>query len=173
MDREVTVILCGILVLFLYIIVLGLIFTDLWAGVRKAKKRGEFRTSEGYKRTIDKISKYFNMMLALTFVDAGFITSIFFLHYSYGWDIPMFPLFTAIGAGYVGFVEVKSIREPADIKELKQQDDFKRMVVNIAKDHEHPEQVLTDVIEALPNAKSEIETKSENVKNDGLVQKQE
>ena len=80
MDREITVILCGILVLFLYIIVLGLIFTDLWAGVRKAKKRGEFRTSEGYKRTIDKISKYFNMMLALTFVDAGFITSIFFIN---------------------------------------------------------------------------------------------
>lgn len=165
MDRATTLILCGILVLILYIIVLGLIFADLWAGVRKAKKRGEFRTSDGYKRTIGKISKYYNMMIALTLIDAGQVALIFFLHLCYGYDIPMLPIFTFIGAGYIAFVEIRSIREPADIKEKKQQDDFKRMVVNIARDHEHPEQVLTDVIEALNNAKDEIEEKD---RQDGI-----
>lgn len=160
MDRATTLIFCGILVLILYIIVLGLIFADLWAGVRKAKKRGEFRTSDGYKRTIGKISKYYNMMFAVTLVDAGQVALIFFLHFFYGYDIPMLPLFTFVGAGYIAFVEIRSIREPADIKEKKQQDDFKRMIVNIARDRDHPEQVMSDIIEALNSARNEIEEKN-------------
>lgn len=153
MERTTTLIFCGILVVIFYVIILGLIFADLWAGVRKAKKRGEYRTSDGYKRTIDKIARYFNMALALTLVDAAQIAVIFFLYWFYGYDIPMIPILTAIGTIYIAFVEIKSIREPADIKEKKQQDDFRRMVLQVAKDHEHPEQVLEDVINALHDTK--------------------
>lgn len=153
MDRATTVIFCGILIVLFYIIVLGLIFADLWSGVRKAKQRGEFRTSDGYKRTIDKIAKYYNMMLALTLVDVAQIAIIFFIHWFYGYDILMLPWFTAIGMLYIAFVEIKSIREPANIKEKKQQDDFHRLVLQMAKDHEHPEEILKDVMEALSDSK--------------------
>lgn len=153
MDRATTLIFCGILVVLFYIIVLGLIFADLWSGVRKAKQRGEYRTSDGYKRTIDKIAKYYNMMLALTLVDVAQLSIIFFTHWFYGYDIIMLPWFTAIGMLYIAFVEIKSIREPADIKEKKQQDDFRRLVVQMAKDHEHPEEVLKDVMDALSEKK--------------------
>ena len=51
--------------LLMYITILALILADLWSGVRKAKKRGEFRTSDGYKRTIDKKARYYNMTFAM------------------------------------------------------------------------------------------------------------
>lgn len=149
MDRVTTLIFCAVLMVVFYLIVLGLIFADLESGVRKAKQRGEYRTSEGYKRTIDKIAKYYNMLIALSLVDCLQIACIFYCHWFYGYDILMLPWFTAIGTGYIGFVEVKSIREPADIKEKKQQDDFRRLVVQMAKDHLHPEEVLKDVMDAL------------------------
>lgn len=161
MDRLLTVIFCGILTLFLYVAVLGLIAADLWAGVRKAKQRGEYRTSEGYKRTITKTGKYFNMLIGLTILDAGQIAIIFFLHYFYNFDIPMLPIFTIIGTGYIGFVEIKSIREPANMKELKEQQDFKRLAVSIARDHQHPEEVLQDIMEAL-NENEEQKKQKEN-----------
>ena len=153
MDREANILICGGLILLCYIIVLGLIFLDLWAGVRKAKKRKEYRTSDGYKRTIDKIRRYYNMMLAVSLVDILQISLLFYLHWGYGYDIPMIPLFTFVGATYIAFVEIKSIREPADIKEKKQQDDFKRMVVSIARDHSDPEKLAQDIMNALNDAK--------------------
>ena len=147
-DRILTVIFCGAIVLLLYVLTLGFIFSDLWAGVRKAKQRGEMRISQAYKRTIEKINKYFNMLIVLTMVDGMMVALLFFLYYFYGYDIPMLPLFTFFGTCYVGFVEVTSITEPADIKEKKQQDDFKRMVMKlIAEDKSFRERIL-DVLGA-------------------------
>ena len=101
MDNISTIAICGIIVVLLYVIVLGLIFADLWSGIRKARKRDELRTSEAYKRTITKIAKYFNMVFALTLVDAAQIAVIFYLCYCYGYNIPMLPIFTFIGTAYV------------------------------------------------------------------------
>ena len=123
-----TLIVCGFVVLIFYVVALGLIFADLWSGVRKAKQRGEFRTSEGYKKTVGKINKYFAMHFAMTLVDAMQISLLYMLYREYGYDIPMLPIFTLIGVCYEAFVEIKSITEPADIKEKKQQDDFKRLL---------------------------------------------
>lgn len=158
MDRITTLIVCGIIVVLFYVIVLGFIFADLWAGVRKAKKRGEYRTSDGYKRTIYKIQKYYNVLLALTLVDVVQLALIFYVHWFYGYDILMLPWFSAVGTIYIGFVEYKSIREPADIKEKKQQDDFRRLVVQMVKDHEHPEEIVKDVMDALSKDKNECTT---------------
>lgn len=158
MDRITTLIVCGIIVVLFYVIVLGFIFADLWAGVRKAKKRGEYRTSDGYKRTIYKIQKYYNVLLALTLVDVVQLALIFYVHWFYGYDILMLPWFSAVGTIYIGFVEYKSIREPADIKEKKQQDDFRRLVVQMVKDHEHPEEIVKDVMDALSKDKDECTT---------------
>ena len=127
-ERIGTLIVCCCIVLLFYIVALGLIFADLWAGVRKAKQRGEYRTSDGLKRTVGKINKYFAMHFAMTLVDAVQISLLYMLYHEYGYDIPMLPVFTLIGVLYEAYVEIKSIMEPADIKERKQQEDFKRLL---------------------------------------------
>ena len=127
-ERIGTLIVCCCIVLLFYIVALGLIFADLWAGVRKAKQRGEYRTSDGLKRTVGKINKYFAMHFAMTLVDAVQISLLYMLFHEYGYDIPMLPVFTLIGVLYEAFVEIKSIMEPADMKERKQQEDFKRLL---------------------------------------------
>lgn len=119
----------GAFMLLCYVIILGLIFCDLKSGVRKAKQRGEYCDSAGYKRTIDKIARYFNMTFALSLIDVVQIALIFFLYYFYQVDLFMVPWFTLIALGYVAWVEVHSIWEPADVKEKKQQEDYKRALM--------------------------------------------
>ena len=121
-ERIGTLIVCGFVVLIFYIVALGLIFADLWAGVRKAKQRGEYRTSEGLKKTVGKINKYFAMHFALTLVDAMQISLFYVLYREYCYDIPLLPVFTFVSVLYEAYVEVQSITEPANIKEKKQQD---------------------------------------------------
>ncbi|MBQ9525134.1 MAG: hypothetical protein IJR69_08470 [Bacteroidaceae bacterium] len=123
-----TLIVIGFVVLIIYIVALGLIFADLWSGVRKAKQRGEFRTSEGLKKTVGKVNKYFAMHFAMTLVDAVQISLLYMLYREYGYDIPMLPIFTGLSVLYEAFVEIKSITEPANIKEKKLQDDFLRLL---------------------------------------------
>lgn len=155
--RTGTLIVCGFVILLFYTVALGLVFADLWAGVRKAKQRGEFRTSEGFKKTIGKINKYFAMHFAMTLVDAVQISLLYMLHREYGYDIPMLPVFTFIGICYEAFVEVRSIMEPADIKEKKQQDDFKRLLQQALSEGSLRERVIK-VIE---------ESNKQNRKQDG------
>ena len=50
---------------FIYLCVFGAIVMDLWSGVRKARRRHELRMSNGYKRTVDKIARYYNMLLVV------------------------------------------------------------------------------------------------------------
>jgi hypothetical protein len=153
-----TLIVCGFVVLLFYVVALGLIFADLWSGVRKAKQRGEFRTSEGFKKTVEKINKYFAMHFAMTLVDAVQISLLYLLYREYGYDIPMIPLFTFIGVCYEAFVEIKSILEPADIKEKKNQDDFKRLLKH-ALEHGDLREKLIKMIE-------DSEYDKDNLKNE-------
>ncbi|MFQ8804431.1 MAG: hypothetical protein ACLR8Y_04040 [Alistipes indistinctus] len=51
---------------FIYLCVFGAIVMDLWSGVRKARRRHELRMSNGYKRTVDKIARYYNMLLVVS-----------------------------------------------------------------------------------------------------------
>lgn len=133
--------------LLCYIIILGLIFCDLQAGIRKAKKRGEVRTSDGYKRTIAKIAQYFNMTFALSLIDVAQLCMLLFLYQFYQRDIIMIPWFTLLALGYVGFVEVKSIWEPADIKEKKQQQDYRRAIKALIREYGGIDKVLEVIME--------------------------
>lgn len=148
--RITTLLIVGAVVLLLYVVTLGLIFSDLWAGVRKAKQRNEMKTSEALKRTVEKINKYFNMLFALTLVDVVQIAMIFFLYWFYGYDIWMIPLFTIGGTFYVAYIEITSIMEPANIKEKKQQDDFKRLLMQLAENKDFKDKII-DIL----NMKSE------------------
>lgn len=147
MERLTTLMFCGGLMLLCYIIILGLIFCDLQAGIRKAKKRGEVRTSDGYKRTIAKIAQYFNMTFALSLIDVAQLCMLLFLYQFYQRDIIMIPWFTLLALGYVGFVEVKSIWEPADIKEKKQQQDYRRAIMALIREYGGIDKVLEVIME--------------------------
>ena len=152
-ERITTLMFDGGLMLLCYIIILGLIFCDLRAGIRKAKQRGEFKTSEGYKRTIEKISKYFNMTFALSLIDVVQLVLLLFLYRFYKVDLIMVPWFTLLALGYVGFVEVKSIWEPADIKEKKQQQEYRKAILALIREYGGIEKVL----DALTKDKKDFE----------------
>ena len=101
----------------LYFLVIIAIIADLWSGVRKAKINGVARSSYGYRRTVDKIARYYNVLMALTVVDAMQMSSIWYLdtYYSYS-KLPMFPFITLIGAIGICLIEIKSIYEKAEDK---------------------------------------------------------
>lgn len=100
----------------IYLLVLFAILADLWSGVRKAKKNGIARSSYGFKRTIDKIARYYNVLLALTVVDAMQMASIWYLETYYQYHCPMFPFITLLGSIGIGLIEIKSIYEKAEDK---------------------------------------------------------
>ena len=52
----------------LYMLVFMVVGADLWSGVRKAKRRGEVRSSYGFKRTVDKLARYYNLLIALSLI---------------------------------------------------------------------------------------------------------
>lgn len=147
MARLTTVIVCLCIMLLIYMTELGLVFCDLRAGIRKAKEKGIYRTSEGYRRTIDKIARYFNMTFALSLVDVVMLAIVFFLYYFYTVDIWMIPVFTMIAGGYVAFVEIKSIWEPADIKEKKLLKDYSMIVMKLLKEYGSIEKVTERIAE--------------------------
>ena len=145
-ERLTTLMFCGGLILLCYVIQLGLIFCDLRAGVRKAKKRKEPLTSDGYKTTIEKIAKYFNMTFALTLIDLMQFALLLFLYHFYQKDIIMIPWFTLLAFGFVCFVEIKSIWEPADIKEKKQQAEYRRAILALIKEYGGIDKVMEAVM---------------------------
>ena len=116
----------------IYAAVLLLIGADLWSGIRKARRRHEVRTSLGYRRTVSKIARYYNMLMALTVVDAMQMGGVWYLDSFYGLHIPLLPLITLLGAIGIGCIEIKSIYEKAETKERAQYDEAIRLMARIA-----------------------------------------
>lgn len=92
------------------------ILTDLWAGLRKARKNGIIRTSYGYKRTVSKMAQYYNLLFALTIIDAMQMSSVWYMETFYDYKFPLFPFITLLGAIGLGFIELKSVYEKAESK---------------------------------------------------------
>lgn len=100
----------------IYMMVLLSILADLWSGLRKAKKNGIVRSSYGFKRTVDKVARYYNALIALTLVDAMQMASLWYLETYYEYHIPIFPFVTLGGAVGLCIIEIKSIYEKAEDK---------------------------------------------------------
>lgn len=100
----------------IYIMVLIAIMTDLWSGVRKAKSNGIARSSYGFRRTVDKVARYYNVLLALTVVDTMQMSSLWYLEKYYNYTWPIFPVVTLFGAIGICLIEIKSIYEKAEDK---------------------------------------------------------
>lgn len=131
----------------IYIEVFIMILADLWSGVRKAKIRGEVRSSFGYKKTIDKIARYYNALIALTVIDVMQMSGVWYLDGYYGWSIPIFPIVTLLGALGISLVELKSIYEKADEKVKSDYKEVAALAVEIAKHKTEPNEIAQAVVE--------------------------
>lgn len=141
-------------VVFLLITPVIFIALDYWAGIRKARKRGEPLYSDKMKRTVDKISRYYNAILALMVVDAIQITAFIFLYLFNGWDAYTFPVFTFGAVFFVASVEVKSILEPADIKEKREMKDVAELAKAIAEHKSDPKEIAEAIAEYMNKDKN-------------------
>ena len=140
-------------ILLVPLLLMGL---DFWAGKRKARQRGEPITSDGWRRTIDKVAKYYNALLALVVVDAMQIAGIWYMNVYYEHHIPIFPLITFFGVLFVAAIEIKSIYERADAKQRKEIKQVAALAAELVKQIKNPAGVAEAVNEFL-NEKQEEE----------------
>lgn len=141
------------IVLGILIIPLVMIALDYWAGIRKARKRGDPIRSDKMKRTIDKISRYYNGIFALMVLDVMQISGFIFLHLYNDWTAYTFPVFTFAAVGFVAVVEIKSIYEPADAKEGREMKEVAELAKAIAAHKSDPEEIAEAIAKYLNKEK--------------------
>lgn len=120
---------------------------DFWAGVRKAKQRKEPITSDGWRRTVNKIARYYNMLFALVVLDCMQMAGVWYLDNYYDYHIPIFPFVTLLGAMVVGTIETRSIFEKAEEKEKREYKQVAMLAAELAKHRADPKQIAQTVIE--------------------------
>ena len=108
------------------------------------------------KRTADKVSRYYNGILAMLVLDAIQISGFIILWRFNEWDLYTFPVFTFLGVGFVAAIEIKSIYEPADAKEAQDMKDAIELAKAIAEHKDDPKQ-LAEVIAEYVNNKGKEE----------------
>lgn len=155
-----------IIILFITvgILITPLVFIalDFWAGIRKAKLRGEPITSEGWRRTTYKISKYYNMLIPLMIVDIMQIAGFWYLNTYCAWSAPLFPWLTLLGAIGIGAIEIKSIYEPADAKESKELRQIAEFAQAIAVHKSDPEEIAKAIMAYMRDSKTKDNTEGTN-----------
>lgn len=129
-----------------YVLVFLAILTDLWSGVRKAKLRGEARTSYGFRRTVDKLARYYSLLLMLTIIDAMHVSGFLYVNKLYGYNIPLVPIITFIGSIGLGLIELKSIYEKAEDKDMRRVSD---LAYTLLKDKNNAKALTKIIVEYL------------------------
>jgi hypothetical protein len=128
-----------LLVIIEYSGVLLAIVADLWSGLRKARLAKIPRTSRALRRTVDKIARYFNTLLALTILDGMIIAGVIYMQIANIAYLPIIPIFSLLGAIALTSIEIKSICEKSEekgdlsqaaknIKELLESPSFKTIL---------------------------------------------
>ena len=146
--REQLIVLLFVVV-FLLMTPLAFIALDYWAGVRKARKRGVPIMSDKMKRTADKVARYYNCILAMMVLDLIQMTAFIFLYMYNGWSAFTFPMFTLLAVGFVAAIEIKSIFEPADVKERRETKDVLELAKAIAAHKNDPAEIAEAVADYL------------------------
>lgn len=137
-----------IMLLIVYLLVLVMIFLDLWSGVRKARHRKEFRSSYGYRETVKKIAQYYNTLFVITVIDVIQMLAVWQLNQQAGHHLPIIPLLTFGGAIFIGLIELKSIYEKAEDKEKARATEAAALLGKVLKDRDTQE-IVTAMIEHL------------------------
>lgn len=115
-DAALSLLWLLVLVVMDYVSVTAAAMIDLRSALLKAKRSGRPRTSKGYRRTVDKLGRYYVTLMALTVVDGMLVISAMLLRSTSGWTIPVFPLFTTLGAIAMTLIEAKSVVENSQRK---------------------------------------------------------
>ncbi len=114
------------------IIVLFAMMLDLASGLSKAKQRGELRSSQALRRTLNKFIAYEGGMLIAAGVDLlmhmSQLVRLFGLDAIYG-----VPVITCLVGVFLLVVEFISIREKADQKTKQKMDDAAALLSEILK----------------------------------------
>lgn len=138
------------------IIVVGMLITpmllialDFWAGIRKAKARHERIRSDKMQRTMQKLSRYYNGILAMMVVDCVQVSLFVFLHIFNEWSLYTFPICTLIAVTFVAAIEIKSIWEPADAKESHEMREVSELAKAIVEHRQDPKEVAAAIAEYL------------------------
>jgi hypothetical protein len=147
------------IVAVLYIVVILAIFFDLLAGIRKAKQRGEFRSSFGFRKTIDKIGKYFNMLLAVTATDVIQILAVLQLNAQTDMILPVMPLLTFIGATFACFIEIKSIYEKNSDKDRAKVQEAAKLMTQLIH-HKDNQEMFASFIDYVKTQKKDESSQS-------------
>lgn len=129
-----------------YVLVLVMIFLDLWSGVRKARQRHELRSSYGYRETVKKVAQYYNTLFCVTVIDVIQMLAVWQLDQQAGHHLPVIPLLTFGYAIFIGLIELKSIYEKAEDKEKARAAEAAAMLGKALKDRDTQE-IVTAVIE--------------------------
>lgn len=132
-----------------YVLVLVAALLDLKSGKRKAKQRGEKITSDGLRRTVKKLSGYYNLLLCISVIDIMQMIGFYYLDVYYDWSVPLFPMLTLFGSLSFGFIEGKSIYEKAEDKIKKQATQAAVMLANAIENSGNPKAVADEVIKYL------------------------
>lgn len=128
-----------IIIAFVYCFVLLAIFLDLWAGIRKAKARGEFRSSFGLRKTIGKVSNYFNMLFVVTIIDILQMMLVMLLNNNTNVVLPALPFLTFAAGIFAVAIEGKSIFEKNTDKEKARVQETAKMLSEILKNKDNQE----------------------------------
>ncbi|MGV4504030.1 phage holin family protein, partial [Ornithobacterium rhinotracheale] len=143
------------LIASVWIVVLIAVVVDFVYGVRKAKELGEILTSEGYRRTINKLVFYYSLMgFALLFDFLDVITPVILPH-----PLPLIPLFSILGAIALVFTEVKSVYEKAEDKLRRKTDKSVEELIRIFKNRED---LMGSVLEMLREEKQKQDEQKTN-----------
>lgn len=142
-----------IVVLFLTVgmLVTPLLFIglDFWAGLRKARTRGDRIRSDKMQRTIRKLSRYYNAIIAMMILDAVQISGFVFLHVYNGWTLYTFPFFTLLSVVFVAAIEIRSIMEPANEKESREMREVTELAKAIASNRSDAKELAENIAEYL------------------------
>lgn len=128
-----------IVICIAYFLVLIAIFCDLWAGCRKAKQRGEFRSSFGLRKTIGKVSNYYNMLFVVTIIDVLQMLLVLLLNTHTTMTLPALPFLTIGGCIFACAIEGKSIFEKNTDKEKARVQETAKMLSEILKNKDNQE----------------------------------
>lgn len=111
-----------------------LVGLDLSAGIRKARERGDLITSKGWRRTVQKVGRYYNALFAMLVVDTLQMGAVHYFNAFHGYEVWRFPFFTLFGVAVVARIEIKSIYETAEEKERRAATDLAKGLAKIARE---------------------------------------
>lgn len=111
--------------------VLIAILIDLFFGIQKARSLNEIRSSEGYRRSINKFVWYYAVMFFALLFDALLPISFFF-----SFPLSAVPFITMLAAAALILTEFKSVREKAEDKVRRKTDASAMEIIELLKNKE-------------------------------------